>query len=146
MEEKYLEMARDFLSDRKTSMDLDTYIGELNRVATRFKEAYEGEQPADPAAMQLACNPAEAIGESSITCCICGKRFATLTRRHVEKHGLTIDEYRKICGYKKTLALSCKRLARARRKKMQEMRLWERTGSVTRKETEPVVEGPAIVG
>jgi len=73
-------------------------------------------------------DPKKAIKEKSITCVICGKSFKLLTKKHLASHGLTADEYRERCGYKKGAPLVCKALQRERRKKMQDMRLWERRG------------------
>lgn len=75
-----------------------------------------------------AMSPQKAIKEKSITCVVCGKSFKLLTKKHLASHGLTADEYRERCGYKKGTALVCKYLQRERRKKMQTMRLWERRG------------------
>jgi len=74
-------------------------------------------------------DPKKALKEKSITCVICGKSFKLLTKKHLASHGLTADEYRERCGYKKGTPLVCKALQRERRKKMQDMRLWERRGS-----------------
>jgi len=74
-------------------------------------------------------DPKKAIKEKSITCVMCGKSFKLLTKKHLASHGLTADEYRERCGYKKGTPLVCKALQRERRKKMQDMRLWERRGS-----------------
>ena len=49
-----------------------------------------------------------------------------ITRQHLAKFGLTPDDYRAKWGYAKGAPLVCKALQRERRKKMQEMRLWER--------------------
>ena len=75
-----------------------------------------------------AIDPKKAIKEKTITCVICGKSFKLLTKKHLGSHGLTADEYRERCGYKKGTPLVCKSLQRERRKKMQDMRLWERRG------------------
>jgi predicted transcriptional regulator len=75
-----------------------------------------------------AIDPRKAIKEKSITCVICGKSFKLLTKKHLGSHGLTADSYRERCGYKKGTPLVCKALQRERRKKMQDMRLWERRG------------------
>ncbi|MDL2290777.1 MucR family transcriptional regulator [Desulfovibrio sp. OttesenSCG-928-F20] len=73
-------------------------------------------------------DPKKAIKEKSITCVICGKSFKLLTKKHLGSHDMTPEEYRERCGYKKGTALVCKSLQRERRKKMQDMRLWERRG------------------
>ncbi len=71
-------------------------------------------------------DPKKAIKEKSITCVECGKSFKILTKKHIATHGMTVEEYRERCGYKKGTPLVCKSLQRERRKKMKEMKLWER--------------------
>lgn len=71
-------------------------------------------------------DPKKSIKESSITCLECGKNFKILTRKHLALHGLTPEEYRAKYGMKKGQPLACKALARERRKKMKDMKLWER--------------------
>lgn len=73
-------------------------------------------------------DPKKAIKEKSITCVACGKTFKLLTKKHLASHGLTAETYRERYGYKKGTPLVCKSLQRERRKKMQDMRLWERRG------------------
>ena len=73
-----------------------------------------------------AMDPKKAIRESSITCLECGKSFKVITRKHLATHGLTPEEYRAKWGYKKGAPLAAKSLQRERRKKMKDMRLWER--------------------
>ena len=71
-------------------------------------------------------DPKKAIREKTIICMETGKSMKVITKRHLAKLGLTPEEYRAKWGYTKDLPLVCKELQRARRKKMQEMRLWER--------------------
>lgn len=71
-------------------------------------------------------DPKKAIREKSIICMETGKSMKVITKRHLAKVGLTPEEYRAKWGYSKDLPLVCKELQRARRKKMQDMRLWER--------------------
>lgn len=73
-----------------------------------------------------AVDPKKAVREKSILCLESGKVMKVITKRHLAKFGLTPDEYRAKWGYAKDMPLVCKELQRARRKKMQEMRLWER--------------------
>ena len=86
--------------------------------------------PADEAAAETVSSagidPAKAIKEKVIICVECGQTFKLLTKKHLSLHGLTPAEYRARCGYKKTTALVCKSLQRERRKKMRDMKLWER--------------------
>ena len=76
-------------------------------------------------------DPKKAIKEKTITCVLCGKAFKLLTKKHIALHGLTVEEYRERCGYKKGTPLVCKSLQRERRKKMKDMRLWERRTTAT---------------
>ncbi|MDR2826081.1 MAG: MucR family transcriptional regulator [Deltaproteobacteria bacterium] len=71
----------------------------------------------------------KAIKEKTITCAECGRTFKLLTKKHLASHGLTPDEYREKCGYKKNAPLVCKALQRERRKTMKDMKLWERRGA-----------------
>ncbi len=75
-------------------------------------------------------NPKAAIKERSITCLECGKSFRVITKKHLLKHNLSPDEYREKYDYKRNLPLVCKSLQRNRRKKMHEMKLWQRRGQV----------------
>ncbi len=47
----------------------------------------------------LVVKPEEAISEQEIACCICGKTFQNLTTKHIQSHDLTVEEYKKLCGY-----------------------------------------------
>ncbi|MBO5489820.1 MAG: MucR family transcriptional regulator [Desulfovibrio sp.] len=82
---------------------------------------------------ECACEPdistagaKKSIKEKSVTCLECGKSFKILTVRHLSRHGLTAEEYKAKYGLKKGTALVCKSLQRERRKKMQDMKLWEK--------------------
>jgi len=97
----------------------------VSKLAAGIKGISEGEgtamAPQDP-----AMDPKKAIKEKTITCLESGKQFKVLTKKHLAKYGLTPDEYREKWGYKKGTPLVCKALQRERRKKMKEMRLWEK--------------------
>lgn len=47
----------------------------------------------------LVCKPEEAITDESIRCCLCGKEGSSLTSRHLAQHGISVEEYKKLCGY-----------------------------------------------
>lgn len=81
-----------------------------------------------PESADPAVDPKKAIREKSIICLECGKSFKVLTKRHLATHGLTPVEYKEKWGYTKKTSLVCKSLARERRKKMADMKLWERRG------------------
>ena len=68
------------------------------------------------------------IKETSVVCMECGKKFKILSKKHLETHGLSVEEYKAKYGIKKSTSLVAKGLVRERRKKMQEMKLWERKG------------------
>ena len=55
-----------------------------------------------------------------------GQPFKILTKRHLAHYGLTPEQYREKWGYPKNTPLVCKALQRERRKKMQDMKLWEK--------------------
>ncbi|WP_462324520.1 Ros/MucR family transcriptional regulator [Desulfoplanes sp.] len=74
-------------------------------------------------------DPKKAIREKSVICLECGKSFKVLTKKHLATHGLTPEEYRSKWGYKKGTSLVAKSLARERRKKMKDMKLWEKRRS-----------------
>lgn len=82
--------------------------------------------PQAGSAQQPAMDPKKAIREKSVVCLECGKTFKVLTKRHLASHDITPLEYKEKWGYKKGTALIAKSLARDRRKKMQEMKLWTR--------------------
>ncbi len=71
-------------------------------------------------------DPKKAIREKSVICLECGKSFKVLTKKHFASHGLTLEEYKAKWGYKKGTSLVAKSLARERRKKMKDMKLWEK--------------------
>jgi predicted transcriptional regulator len=75
---------------------------------------------------QDAPDPRTAVRERSILCLESGKPFRVLTRRHLAKFGLTPEEYRTKWGYPPDMPLVCKALQRERRKRMRDMRLWEK--------------------
>lgn len=82
---------------------------------------------------EAATDPKKAIREKSILCCVCGKSFKVITKKHLATHDLTPEEYREKYGYKKKLPLVCKSLQRERRKKMTEMQLWTKRSSAKKK-------------
>ena len=45
------------------------------------------------------------ITDKSITCCLCGKQALTLTARHLAHHEISVEDYKKLCGYEPTQKL-----------------------------------------
>lgn len=92
----------------------------IKNISGGVVQEVEAEEKAPPV------DPKKAIREKSIVCLESGKSFKILTKRHLAKYGLTPAEYREKWGYSKGLPLVCKELQRERRKKMKEMKLWEK--------------------
>lgn len=47
----------------------------------------------------LVIKPEEAISEDQVLCCLCGRAFQNLTAKHLLSHDLSVEEYKKLCGY-----------------------------------------------
>lgn len=63
----------------------------------------------------LKIKPQDAITDDSIFCCICGLERQNLTAKHIAAHGLSVAEYKKLCGYAPEQKLmSRRRLAKSR--------------------------------
>ena len=102
----------------------------VQNTAARLRSLATGENLVPCAGVELPeVAPEEAkksIREKTITCLVCGKKMKVLTKRHLDSHGITPEEYRENYGFKKNTPLVAKELIRQRKEKMQEMRLWER--------------------
>ena len=70
----------------------------------------------------------KAIGDESVKCMECGKVQKMITKSHLEKHGLTVQEYLEKWGYPPKTKLIAKSYLATRSAKMREMKLWERRG------------------
>jgi len=103
-------------------------ITSMVKKLVRGIQAIAGEVPAPSADEEVSCDPAKCVREKTISCCVCGKSFKIITKKHLLSHGLTPQEYREKFGYKKGMPLVCKSLQRDRRKKMKEMELWKKRG------------------
>jgi predicted transcriptional regulator len=106
-----------------TEEEILSMVGSLCKGIRSISESSTDEE--DVAAVPTT-DPKKAIREKSIICLESGKSFKVLTKRHLAKFGLTPDEYREKWGYAKKLPLVCKELQRQRRKKMKDMKLWEK--------------------
>ena len=64
-------------------------------------EAKAAPEPARkrPTKKDLVSDPEKAITEDTITCCLCGQQFNTLTARHLKTHDISVEEYKYLCGY-----------------------------------------------
>ena len=108
------------------AMTADELCEAIERLTNGLKRIADGD--AEPPKQEPPCDPKRAIRNKSIVCLECGRTFKTLSKKHLESHGLTPDEYRAKWGYKKRAPLSCRETAKARSERMKEMKLWTRTG------------------
>ena len=67
------------------------------------------------------------IRENSIICLECGKICRVLTWRHLTLHGHTAHTYRMKWHLEENVPLMCTSLLQSRKKRMKEMKLWERS-------------------
>lgn len=98
----------------------------VHKVAQGIRAVAESEQPVEQNREEMALEGRKSVKERSVTCLECGKTFKVLTKRHLAIHGMSTDNYREKWGLKKGTALVSKALQRERRKKMNDMKLWER--------------------
>ena len=98
----------------------------VQKVAQGIRVVAETEQPVELNSEEMALEGRKSVKEKSVTCLECGKNFKVLTKRHLATHGISADDYRQKWGLKKGTALVSKALQRERRKKMNDMKLWER--------------------
>lgn len=123
-----LEIARAQAGVRvMTEDEIATFIQKL---AQSIRAVAEGEISCESDGAELAEEARKSIKEKSVTCLECGKTFKILTKRHLAMHGLDMASYKEKWGLKKDAPLVCKSLQRERRRKMKDMRLWEKRRKV----------------
>ncbi len=108
------------------NMTEEEIMSMVTSLTSSLKGLAEGESIQEENTQVPSIDPKKAIKEKSVVCMECGKSFKVLTKRHLAMHEMSVDEYKEKWGYKKGQSLVAKSLARERRKKMQDMRLWER--------------------
>jgi predicted transcriptional regulator len=110
------------------NMDQNEMASMVKSLSETIKAMAEGGETGtgSKSAQEPPVDPKKAIREKSIVCLECGRSMKVLTKKHLATHGLTPAEYKLKWGFKKDQALIAKELARARKKKMQEMQLWKR--------------------
>jgi predicted transcriptional regulator len=127
--EEYLQSALEIVKAQAGSrpMTEEEILSMVKSVASGIAALTTGQPaPGQEETAAVIMDPKKSIKEASITCLECGKSFKVITRKHLATHGLSPEEYRAKYGFKKTQALACKSLARERRAKMKDMKLWER--------------------
>lgn len=109
-------------------------ISMVRNLSASLKDSLDGPSVLEesPVSGELQADAKKSIKERSITCLECGKVFKVITSKHLSTHELSPVEYREKWGLKKDTALVCKSLQRERRKKMQEMKLWEKRKKVVK--------------
>ena len=105
-----------------TAAEIASYVSELVQTLGNVMNPEEAKP-------SPAVDPKSSIGQSSVTCLECGKKYKVIGNRHLKSHGLTTESYKEKWGLKKDVSLAAKSLVRTRRKKMLDMRLWERKGA-----------------
>lgn len=125
--EDYLKEALEIVKAQASvrTMTEEEITSMVKKLANGIKGINETGEIADVAVVPVM-DPQKAIKEKSITCLECGKSFKIITKKHLLTHGLTPEGYRERFGYKKGMPLVCKGLQRERRKKMKDMKLWEK--------------------
>jgi len=96
-------------------------VKEISEEAGKQEQEQQEQEHQEPAVALK-----KSVREKSVVCLECGKTFKVLSKKHLETHGLTPQQYKEKWGFKKNQALIAKSLARQRRQKMQEMQLWKR--------------------
>jgi predicted transcriptional regulator len=124
----FLKEALDIVKAQATvrTMTEDEIISMVRSLCSGIRSIGEAATDQEEAGEAPSTDPKKAIREKSIICLESGKSFKVLTKRHLAKFGLTPDEYREKWGYPKKMPLVCKELQRQRRKKMKDMKLWEK--------------------
>lgn len=124
----YLKEALDIVKAQASVrvMTEDEITALVRRLSVGIKGIAENESAGEDAALDGGVHPRKSIKEKSIVCLECGKSFKILTRRHLAGHSLDPAAYREKWGLKKDTPLVSKGLQRERRKKMKDMKLWEK--------------------
>jgi predicted transcriptional regulator len=106
-------------------MSEDEMASMVKRLTASIRSIGDNSEAADEPQIDAAAAK-HSIKEKSVTCLVCGSVFKILSSRHLASHGLTPEEYKEKFGLKPKTALVAKSLQRMRKKKMQDMRLWEK--------------------
>lgn len=124
----FLKEALDIVKAQATvrTMTEEEILSMVRNLCKGIRSIGEATVDEEEVAAVATTDPKKAIREKSIICLESGKTFKVLTKRHLAKYGLTPDEYREKWGYPKKTPLVCKELQRQRRKKMKDMKLWEK--------------------
>ena len=106
-------------------MEEEEMVAMIRSLSTSLKKMTDDSLDID-GEESLTSSPARSIKEKTITCLECGKVFKLITSKHLSTHGLDAEADRRKWGLKPDTPLVCKSLQRTRRKKMKDMKLWEK--------------------
>lgn len=79
-----------------------------------------------PARATTAPSARDSVQEDKVICLECGAEFKQLTHLHLQRHGLTVDEYKHKHGLPKRQPLIAKALSETKRRKAKELGLGEK--------------------
>lgn len=129
--EEYLKCALEIVKAQASvrTMTDEEITSMVRRLAAGIRDI-SGDELGGEMEQAVDMDPKKAVKEKTVTCLECGKSFKVITKKHLASHGLTPETYKAKHGYKKSMPLVCKSLQRDRRKKMKDMRLWEKKGKV----------------
>ena len=112
-------------------MNENEVISYIKKISEHLRAGCIEDQPVELETEHVLLDAKSSIKESKVTCLECGKTFRMLTKRHLAKHNMDKEEYLAKWGFKKGASLTCKALNRMRRKKIKELKLWERRNNNT---------------
>ena len=88
-------------NNKLAAMDMEEPVCEQVIIEEPMPEAAEAAPSAAPkkkfTKRSLVVRPEEAIGDDVVQCCLCGRGFQNLTAKHLLSHGISVDEYKKLC-------------------------------------------------
>ncbi|CAK7048785.1 MAG: Transcriptional regulatory protein ros [Desulfovibrio sp.] len=134
--EEHVSMALEIVKAQAAfrSMTEEEICTMILSLSTAIKHLLNAESEPHAARLNMAATN-RAPKDNSILCLECMKPFKMLTHKHMATHGLTPAEYREKWGYGKDTPLICKSLQRRRRKKMKDIKLWEKRRKKAPEET-----------
>ena len=89
-------------NNKLAAMDMDEIVCEPVNAEEPLAETEEAPAAAPKKKFtkrSLVIRPEEAIGENLVQCCLCGRTFQNLTAKHLLSHGISVEDYKKLCGY-----------------------------------------------
>ena len=90
---------------KKINMDIEKRIASSENAPCVDEDAESAPAKRKFSRRDLVVKPNEAITEEYIACCLCGQERQSLTKTHLAAHGISVEDYRKLCGYPEKLPL-----------------------------------------